>query len=409
MRNIYDIRKEKNYIYIFSDEPKGVADIANEKIAVVINLYYEDTLELFAKYINCIPKIIDVFVFSSNKNVRDTIKKMLKREAVVLHKNNQGRDVSALLIGFQTYYEKYKYICFLHDKKEKNSRKREDTRSWINNLLSNMINSDNYIRSIIGMFLENQNIGLAIPPEPFGNYINAWYSDAWEGNFENTEKLVDRLNLKCDIDKSKSPLAISTAFWARTDAIRKMFEYEWSYDDFPEEPMPGDGTINHAIERIWGFLAQDAGYDVVTVMTQEYAKWELLTAQDASKIMFGLLQKEFGVHNLLEVSTYESRMGNIEDFIKKNNKVYLYGAGKYGRDLLKALKNRGFSPNGFCVSNLNCYDKDIVDGLCVYNFAEIIKEKNVGIIVSTDYTFYDEIVENMKKYDFNNYILAYYE
>ena len=53
-----------------------------------------------------------IIVFSSNKNVRDTIKKMLKREAVVLHKNNQGRDVSALLIGFQTYYEKYKYIIY---------------------------------------------------------------------------------------------------------------------------------------------------------------------------------------------------------------------------------------------------------------------------------------------------------
>ena len=42
--------------------------------------------------------------------------------------------------------------------------------------------------------------------------------------------------------------------------IEKIFEYAFKGEDFPAEPMPVDGTISHAIERIWPYVAQEAGY-----------------------------------------------------------------------------------------------------------------------------------------------------
>lgn len=38
-----------------------------------------------------------------------------------------------------------------------------------------------------------------------------------------------------------------------------------------DEPLPYDGTISHAIERIVGFVALDAGYKVGTIMNCQYA------------------------------------------------------------------------------------------------------------------------------------------
>jgi hypothetical protein len=44
-------------------------------------------------------------------------------------------------------------------------------------------------------------------------------------------------------------------FWARTDFLKRLFDQKFSYNDFPEEPIGKDGTLAHALERlffVWG-------------------------------------------------------------------------------------------------------------------------------------------------------------
>ncbi|MGN1275664.1 MAG: rhamnan synthesis F family protein [Floccifex sp.] len=408
MNNIYDIRRDKKLLYILEDKsPLAVNyETCLDKIAIVINLYYENYVERYLSYIYQIPKTIDVYVFSSSKAVIEKVNRQNNSNITVLKKDNRGRDISALLVGFYPYYDKYSYICFLHDKNNKTSRTREDTDNWIKNIWENLILSDNYIYSVVSMLTENENIGVAVPPEPFGEYVTAWYSSAWGNNFDNCMELARTLDLSCDLDRNKSPLAISTAFWARTDAIKKIFEQQWTYADFPAEPMPNDGTISHAIERIWGYLAQDAGYDIATIMNYEYAVWELLNVQDASKKMFQLMQEELYVHNLFEINSFKDRLGKLEKFMKKNQKNYLYGAGKYGRDLLLLLRKYNLEPDGFCVTELPGNVQEI-DHLQVVELSEVVKKANVGIIISANVHMHDEMIMNMKKNNFNNYYLAY--
>ena len=58
--------------------------------------------------------------------------------------------------------------------------------------------------------------------------------------------------------------AYGDMFWCRTAAMKKLFTKKWTYDDLPGEPVPDDGTILHAIERIHPFVAQSSGF---------YAAW----------------------------------------------------------------------------------------------------------------------------------------
>ena len=46
----------------------------------------------------------------------------------------------------------------------------------------------------------------------------------------------------------------------RTDAVRQMFAQGPSLEEFPEERGQLDGTVMHAIERLWCFLALANGY-----------------------------------------------------------------------------------------------------------------------------------------------------
>jgi lipopolysaccharide biosynthesis protein len=53
---------------------------------------------------------------------------------------------------------------------------------------------------------------------------------------------------------------VGTMFWARTAALKPLFNLKLGWSDYPEEPLPNDGTILHALERLLPFVAQHAGY-----------------------------------------------------------------------------------------------------------------------------------------------------
>ena len=53
------------------------------------------------------------------------------------------------------------------------------------------------------------------------------------------------------------------------------FDFGWKYEDFQKEPYKIDGTISHAIERLYCIVAQDEGYFSATVMSDDYARTEL--------------------------------------------------------------------------------------------------------------------------------------
>ena len=40
-------------------------------------------------------------------------------------------------------------------------------------------------------------------------------------------------------------------FWARTCALSPLIDVNLQWDDYPPEPVPYDGTLLHAIERLF--------------------------------------------------------------------------------------------------------------------------------------------------------------
>jgi lipopolysaccharide biosynthesis protein len=42
--------------------------------------------------------------------------------------------------------------------------------------------------------------------------------------------------------------------------LKPLFNLKLGWSDYPEEPLPNDGTILHALERLLPFVAQHAGY-----------------------------------------------------------------------------------------------------------------------------------------------------
>lgn len=406
MENIYDIRNDKKLLFILEDNKSFNKSLCEEQfVAIVVNLYYIDTVHKYMKYINCISNDIDIFIFSSKEEVLKEVKRLKQRELYLISKNNRGRDISALLVSFKEYYPKYKYICFLHDKKYNHEQWENDSKIWEDNLWKNMINSNEYINNILQIFNNNEQIGLLVPPEPIGEYYNAWYADTWYNNFENVKNLGKILNLKCDISKEKRCITLGTVFWAKGISLKRLFDREWTYEDFPNEPMAIDGTLNHAIERIIGYVAQDAGYDTGTVMNKDYAEWLLLYVQDNMQAMQKKMEKNLGINTRHQLIFYDEQEQKIKKFCENNSKIYIYGAGKYGRCILQIMKNLGYLPKGFVVGNGRRCQSRIGD-INLYELGDIINESEFGIIISVDYNLQDEVEETLRNNGITNFIMG---
>ncbi len=64
-------------------------------------------------------------------------------------------------------------------------------------------------------------------------------------------------------------------FWFRPEALKPLFDAGWGYDSFPPEPNNIDGTLLHAIERAYAYVAQGSGYFSGWLFSDRFARIEL--------------------------------------------------------------------------------------------------------------------------------------
>ena len=139
--------------------------------------------------------------------------------------------------------------------------------------------------------------------------------------------MAEKLGLKVDIAEDKWPLALGMAFWCRRDALAPLFDYPWTYDDFPPEPVPEDSTLLHALERIFPFVAQHQGYLSGWVMTDEYASLEI------NNMHYRVDQLLHGGSNMPVVQI--GLKGALVNYIKKHLPKPLWGFAKKAKQLLR--------------------------------------------------------------------------
>lgn len=258
-----------------------IAQGNNDKIALLIHIYYLDEFDKMIEYVKNMPANADIYITTQTadkKRLLEEKSRILPNKVEVSLVTNRGRDVASLLIKGRELIDKYEYICFIHDKKVTQDKPGTVGEGFAYNCYENVLGSKEYVENVIQLFKENDRLGVLCPPRPVhGPYILCLVG-TWEKNYYNTVELLEKLGIDVPMDKFKVPIAPhGSCFWFRTKAVRKLFEYDWKYEDFPDEPLPIDGTISHAIERCYAYVAQDAGFYTAVVMTDEYSRIEYTT------------------------------------------------------------------------------------------------------------------------------------
>lgn len=398
MENIFDVKKNQNLNYILPK--KCITDkmeLYAHEVVLLVHLYYIDKIAEHINYIKNVPDNIDVIFTVSSVEMESILRerlKDLKNNYKIIHKENRGRDISALLVAAKKEVLQYQFIGFIHDKKEKNELLKKDTDDWNYSIWENMIGSKEYIYNVIIVMKENNHIGVLVPPVPITSHTDYGYMNQWGSNFENVKRLANNLSIKCCLEQNKPPIALGTVFWAKRTAIEKLLKHKWNYMDFNSEPLEDDGTISHAIERVIPYVAQDAELYTGWVMTDEYAAKRMENQYHIIMQTYNMLKVRYNICLISEIEEFQNYENELFEFCKQFSEIYIYGIGNNARECFEELLNINIHPRGFLVSEI--HGKKQFMGISVQTFYSAISNlscSHVGIIIAVQERYQKEILE----------------
>lgn len=250
--------------------------LQSHKLALVMHLYYPDKLAESCSFAARFPAQTHVIITTSDEEKKKLIQKAFSGSNFasldVRVIANRGRDVSALLVGAAEVFDEYDYVCFFHDKKTLQTKPGSIGAGFAYRLQENMFATADYVCNLIRLFDRNHRLGMVSPPAPHhGDYYFTLGTD-WGPNYERTKELARKLGFHTPIAANRMPVAaLGTCFWFRGKALKPLADFHWKYEDFPPEPNNADGTILHAIERIYSFACVEAGFYPAFVMSDRYA------------------------------------------------------------------------------------------------------------------------------------------
>ncbi len=282
LQNMADIKKRLSLNYILSSRmPKNTEIKKIKKIALVIHIYFEDLAGFCCTYAKHMPEYADIYVTVPTKekliNVKKAFAELNDRNVEFRVVGNRGRDVAPFLVGCKNIIDKYELICKVHDKKVYQLMPRSVGASWGYKCFENTLKNKIFIENVIKTFEENPRLGMLAPPVPnHAHYYPTTGKGEWGDNYQVTKEWAQKLGFNVDIDNSKEPVApLGSMFWVRTKALKGLFDHDWQYEEFPEEPIETDATVLHALERLYPFCVQSEGYYSGWLMADSFARIEI--------------------------------------------------------------------------------------------------------------------------------------
>ncbi len=414
-KDVYDIYTGLHLDYcVDSRYSVYPAEMVKNRAAVICHVYYMDLLPQIAVYLRQVPQTIDIYISTSREDL-SLIEKILNDHGVdrlrMVRVENRGRDSSALYLGCREIAERYDYLCFVHDKKTSGGiGPCTIGENFMALIFDSLLSGGPGIMNILQLFEKNPRLGILSPPIPIHDGYFHLRRDAWCSDYEETKRTAEKLGLSIQVHKDKQPFVLSNAFWCRTAALAPLWRTPLRYEDYPNEPLPVDGVISHALERMIPYVAQSQGFFSGIVVNEEQASLHISNL-------------EYVLHNVLrriDEKKYDWScfdcfmswdMADLAAFCKGFRRIYLYGAGFHGKKYLEKLKKLDVAVAGFLVTDTSKGSKEI-DGYCIWEWdafakAESKRFSEIGIIIAAMGGSQREIAANLERYGFQNYYVIH--
>jgi glycosyltransferase involved in cell wall biosynthesis len=236
------------------------SNLTNLRIGIHAHFYYPELVTDFLSRIACNRSPCDLLLTTGDNakasSLRDATAQYERGKVHILVVPNRGRDIGPFLTALSWQaIQRYDIIGHVHGKRST----AVDTamgEMWREFLWQNLLGETHPMMDIVmDHFANDEKLGLVFPSDP--------HLCGWDANRGIAEGLAKRAG----ITETLPPFfdfPVGTMFWARVGALKPLFDLRLRWDDYPEEPIPLDGTVMHALERLLPFAARHVGYGYAT-------------------------------------------------------------------------------------------------------------------------------------------------
>jgi glycosyltransferase involved in cell wall biosynthesis len=232
------------------------------RVVIHGHFHYPELLEDFIVRLRCNRAKPDLVLTTTSPESAEVLQSILNQmevtRATIDVTPNRGRDIAPMLTAFGTErFAKYDLVGHFHGKRSPHVDASIGT-TWRNFTWEHLLGGEKAMMDAVTMAMAaDDTLGLVFPEDPHLN--------GWDRNVELAEDLADRMGLDVPLP-NHFDFPIGTMFWARPAALQPLQALGIDWDDFPPEPLPIDGSMLHALERLLPFSARKAGFRFATTV-----------------------------------------------------------------------------------------------------------------------------------------------
>ena len=226
------------------------------RVAIHAHFYYPELVLDFLSKIEGNRSACDLLLTTDDNKkatrLREAAARYARGKVLIRVVPNRGRDIGPLLTALaKDIAQRYDVIGHIHGKRSAaTDGAMGDT--WREFLWQNLLGDMHPMMDfIVERFSSDETLGMVFPCDP--------HLRSWDDNRSQAERLAKRMGITKALP-SFFEFPLGTMFWSRVDALKPLFDLRLGWNDYPKEPVPYDGTILHALERLLSFAVQHAGY-----------------------------------------------------------------------------------------------------------------------------------------------------
>lgn len=218
-----------------------------DNFLVHIHTFYPDILEEILGYFSSTALngrfIITTTTSKNFDDVEEILDNLVLPRAKTLLISNSGRDIGPFLDHIVDIANEGDVLVHVHTKKSPDVGGDYGVK-WRKSLYGALLN-----QSAVDAF-DERDLGLIFP--------DSSRAVGWGANRNYCQEIADRIDL--ELPFHPGPIPVGNMFAARFE-VAKAMQDATSGMTWPREPVPYDGSILHAIERMWPQVCGKAGFD----------------------------------------------------------------------------------------------------------------------------------------------------
>lgn len=228
------------------------------RVGVLMHVYYPELLGELVDQLSAIPVGFDLLITNTTGAALtiDTERLPRLRNIAVLDAANHGRDILPMISAVNAgLLDPYHLVLKVHTKhsvwRADHADLGGDGVQWREGFLQALLGDEHNVSDILGGFAADPDLGVVTAD---GNVLGPEF---WGGDESTARDLLQRIGLDLAADELRFPAG--SMYWVRGIVLQGLRSLALTGDDFDTESGQVDGTTAHAVERLIGVLATEAG------------------------------------------------------------------------------------------------------------------------------------------------------